>query len=257
MSMRLTRRCLLLIALAVAPVDGKVHKREKGDKGPREVTIKDGDTLDLTNGRFEKGEPKKKEYPIGVQQIFDAVSTNEPDKINKVLDKERVHIDTRGPSGYTPLFESVLKHHVHSVELLIKRGANVGIVNQQGYDALDAAAFGGCAMCAHKLIRAGLDPNTVRGDGFNVLHRALWGETPGHTETVKVLLEAGVSPSKMAKTAKGEVHPLNMLPGNNEATKKVLLDAIDKEAKLEDAADAVKGGTRRDPDDPSAKKDEL
>lgn len=87
----------------------------------------------------------------------------------------------------------------------IKRGANVRLVNAQGYDALDAAAFGGCAVCAHKLIRAGLDPNIARGDGFNALHRALWGDGKSHTETVKVLLEAGVSPSKMAKTPKGEV----------------------------------------------------
>lgn len=161
MSVRLTRWCLLLIALAVASVDGKVHKREKGQKGPREVTIKNGDTLDLTGGKYDEGEKKKEQYSIEVQKMFDAISTNEPDKINKVLDRDRVHIDTRGPSGCmrylcldseppfapslvdpghlghlslcvwlmqsagrhlsadTPLFESVLKHHVHSVELLV------------------------------------------------------------------------------------------------------------------------------------------
>jgi ankyrin repeat protein len=107
-------------------------------------------------------------------------------------------IDIRGPSGNTPLFESVLKHHVHSVALLLKRGANPRLINVDGCDALDAAAFGGCAMCAHALIEAGLDPKTVHHDGFNALHRAIWGDTPQHTETVKVILEAGVSPSMIA-----------------------------------------------------------
>jgi hypothetical protein len=145
----------------------------------------------------------------------------------------------------------------------------VKLRNEQGFDALDAAGFGGCAMCAHKLIRAGLNPKTVRHDGFNVLHRAMfaacphallfalawhtpeqksgrsarsvrdplvclflrmarlssdpapvcmlihvqcsWGDESSHTDTVRVLLEAGVSPSKPARVpGQGLVLPLHM-----------------------------------------------
>jgi len=148
-------------------------------------------------------------------------------------------IDIRGPSGNTPLFESVLKHHVHSVALLLKRGANPRLINVDGCDALDAAAFGGCAMCVHglhALIEAGLDPKTVRHDGFNALHRAIWGDTPQHTETVKVILEAGVSPSMIANMIStrpdqqsGPVPPIKMV-NDNEATKALLEEWILKEA---------------------------
>ena len=105
------------------------------------------------------------------------ITTNKPEEINAALDSG-VDINIRGPSGYTPLFESVLKHRVHSVELLMKRGADIRLRNEQGFDALDAAAFGGCAMCAAKLMKAGLDPRTVRHDGFNVLHRAMCERAP-------------------------------------------------------------------------------
>ena len=145
-------------------------------------------------------------------------------------------IDIRGPSGNTPLFESVLKHHVHSVALLLKRGANPRLINVDGCDTLDAAAFGGCAMCVHALIEAGLDPKTVHHDGFNALHRAIWGDTPQHTETVKVILEAGVSPSMIANMIStrpdqqsGPVPPIKMV-NDNEATKALLEEWILKEA---------------------------
>jgi ankyrin repeat protein len=51
--------------------------------------------------------------------MFDAISANKPDEINAALDAG-VDINIRGPSGYTPLFESVLKHRVHSVDLLLQ-----------------------------------------------------------------------------------------------------------------------------------------
>lgn len=199
----------------------------KSEPEPRQVTIKQGELLDLTHGEADK----PREWSAEVVQMFDAISANRPDLINAALDKG-VNINIRGPSGYTPLFESVLKHHVHSVELLLRRGANFRLRNDQGFDALDAAAFGGCAMCAHKLIRAGLDPTAVRYDGFNVLHRAIWGDTAQHTELVRVILEAGVAPSTLAKTKKGDVHPINMV-NENEATKQLLEEWLEKEARGE------------------------
>ena len=194
--------------------------------------IRNGEMLDLTGGR-----KPETEFSPNVIRMFDAITSNSPDVVNGALAAlPQGAIDIRGPSGNTPLFESVLKHHVHSVALLLKRGANPRLINVDGYDALDAAAFGGCAMCAHALIEAGLDPNTVRHDGFNALHRAIWGDTPMHTETVKVILEAGVSPSMMANMIStrpdqqsGPVPPINMV-NENKATKALLEEWILKEA---------------------------
>ncbi len=201
----------------------------------RTRTIRNGEMLDLTGGRKQQTE-----FSPEVIRMFDAISSNQPDAVNAAIAAlPQGAINIRGPSGYTPLFESVLKHHVHSVALLLERGANARLINNDGFDALDAAAFGGCAMCAHALIKAGLDPNTVRHDGFNALHRAIWGDTPQHTETVKVILEAGVSPSKIANSigtrpgqTSGPVHPINMV-NENEATKALLEEWIRKESEGE------------------------
>jgi len=211
--------------------------------GQKVRTIRNGELLDLTGGRKQE-----KEFSPEVIKMFDAISSNKPDSINAAIAALPAGaINIRGPSGYTPLFESVLKRHVHSVHLLLERGANPHIVNNDGFNALDAAAFGGCAMCAHALIAAGLDPNVVRHDGFNALHRAIWGDTPQHTATVRVLLEAGVSPNKIANSIgtipgqkSGPVHPLNMV-NENEATKKLLEEWIAKEEKQQKEKASVPG----------------
>ena len=77
-----------------------------------------------------------------------------------------------------------------------------------------------------------MDPQVTRQDGFNVLHRAIWGNTPAHTETVRVFLEAGVSPTAPAAAAKFGaqtqevlVAPLQMVE-NNDATRRLLQDWI-------------------------------
>lgn len=70
-----------------------------------------------------------------------------------------------------------------------------------------------------------------------------------HTETVRVILEAGVSPSKIADTIgtqpgqkSGPVHPINMVD-DNAATKKLLEEWIAKEErhqKIERDATSIK-----------------
>lgn len=44
-------------------------------------------------------------------------------------------------------------------------------------------------------------------DGFTPLHRACWGGEPRHTDTVRVLLEAGVSPFELSADGK---RPIDM-----------------------------------------------
>lgn len=57
---------------------------------------------------------------------------------------------------------------------------------------------------------------------FTPIHRACWGKTQGHTETVKVLLEAGVPYDQRAegRTAAGQT-PLDMAR-DNQATRTLL-----------------------------------
>jgi ankyrin repeat protein len=82
---------------------------------------------------------------------------------------------------------------------LLLRGADTSLRNKGGFTPLDASAFGGCAKCLRMLLaHPGADPTAVGPDGYNALHRAIWGDDEGHTEAVELLLEAGLSPTKPA-----------------------------------------------------------
>lgn len=189
-------------------------------------TVHDGDLLDLTGGEYD--EEKKRKYSKKVTKMFDAIMTDDADQINQALNYG-IDINIPGPQGYTPLFQAVFSHRINAVKLLLARGADAAKRNFKGFNPLDAAAFSGCAECAHMLLKHGVNPHLVHPDGYNALHRAIWGDEPEHTEVVRMLLEAGVSPSKPASVPdKGYLEPLNMV-GENEATKSLLENYIDKE----------------------------
>ena len=153
--------------------------------------------------------------------MFDAVMTDDPSQVNDVL-KSGVDINIRGPQGYTPLFQAVLSHQLNVAHFLLEHGADATRRNNGGFNPLDAAAFGGCASCVRMLLKHGVDPTLVGRDGFNALHRAIWGDEESHTEIVEMLLEAGLSPTKMAeKPGEGMVEPINMI-NENERTEKLL-----------------------------------
>ena len=65
-------------------------------------------------------------------------------------------------------------------------------------------------------------------DGYTPLHRACWGAEKRHTETVRVLLEAGVSPQE--KASNGGL-PVQMAQ-NNPATRKLLHTYIHKDTPI-------------------------
>ena len=60
------------------------------------------------------------------------------------------------------------------------------------------AGFQGRASIAKMLIDHGLDPSNRHRDGFTPLHRSCWGSEQRHTDTARVLLEAGVPPGQRA-----------------------------------------------------------
>ena len=83
----------------------------------------------------------------------------------------------------------------------------------------------GRAEVAKLLIDHGLDPSDMHADGYTPLHRACWGREERHTETVRVLLEAGVPPTQATRTG--------YLPATitqNIATRKVIHEFIHQDS---------------------------
>ena len=133
-------------------------------------------------------------------------------------------INAIGPGGQTPLMQAVLSGNDAAVDLLPARGADASIGEQDGYTPCHGAGFQGRAGIMKALLAHGLPCTTDRhSDGFTPLHRACWGRETRHTETVRVLLEAGAPPDQPCRNG-----ALPQAITSNHATYKVLTDEMDK-----------------------------
>ena len=122
-----------------------------------------------------------------------AVSQNSVSKAERVFESNAADIDERdNRSGQTPLMMSVLMGRTDLVKFFLEKGADVTIPEKDGYTPVHGAGFQGRADIMKILIEHGLDPSDRHQDGFTPLHRACWGREDRHTETVRVLLDAGV-----------------------------------------------------------------
>lgn len=103
---------------------------------------------------------------------------------------------------------------------------------------MHGAGFQGRAEIAKQLIAHGLNPSDRHVDGFTPLHRACWGQEQRHTETARVLLEAGVPadeapvPPQDGRRPKpgAKFDPLSQT--NRPQTKAVLREYLEKSARV-------------------------
>merc|ERR1712166_812240 len=105
-------------------------------------------------------------------------------------------LNLKSATHHTPLMAAVLADDRSEIaEYLISAGANRSIsdspdgINANGYAPIHAAGFKGRSVIMAALVEAGGDANQKHMDGFTPLHRALWGTTAEHADTVEVLVE--------------------------------------------------------------------
>ncbi|MBR3925296.1 MAG: ankyrin repeat domain-containing protein [Akkermansia sp.] len=101
------------------------------------------------------------------------------------------------PDGYNnALFSAVMKCDEVLISLLIKAGADISKVDQDGNSLLSYAAYKGHTQCMKLLLAApGIDVNMANQDGNTPLS---WAANNGHTECVKLLLAApGININKV------------------------------------------------------------
>ena len=137
--------------------------------------------------------PKQVTHHFTVEDyaIIENVRADNLEGIRSAL-KDGGDINVVGPGGQTPLMLAVLTGKTEVVKLLLEKGADVTIGEQDGYTPMHGAGFQGRHEVAKLLIDHGLDPLDAHKDGYTAIHRACWGKEERHTETVRVLLEAGV-----------------------------------------------------------------
>jgi len=107
--------------------------------------------------------------------------------VNLLL-KRRVAINTRGPSGISPLQSAAAEGHAAVVRLLLHKGAQIDQISQLHGTALCAAASRGRLEVVKVLLRKGAKIDVVGGPYGNALQAAAWA---GKRAVVDALLDAG------------------------------------------------------------------
>lgn len=94
-------------------------------------------------------------------------------------------------SGQTPLMAASLAGKHLIVDKLMRLHADPTIAEKDGYNPPHGVAFQGRAQAARALIKHGVAMDVPHSDGFTPLHRTVWGGTPQHLLTAKILVKEG------------------------------------------------------------------
>merc|ERR1711920_236269 len=98
-------------------------------------------------------------------------------------------IDKKGPGGQSPLMNAVLTGKPSAVKVLLEKGADTTIAEQDGYTPMHGAGFQGRLEIAKLLIDHGLDPMDKHSDGHPAWLRSCWGQEDRHTELAKFYIK--------------------------------------------------------------------
>ena len=104
--------------------------------------------------------------------------------------EERCRVDWKD-DGWTPLQRAAYSGRVDIAEALIKAGASLELVHNNGRTALFDAAKGGSLAMTKLLVEAGADTKARSADGETVLATA---EKNGHADVADYLRELGGHP---------------------------------------------------------------
>lgn len=161
-------------------------------------------------------------------RLMEAVAADNVDQLKSLIEDQGHDIDAVGEGGQTPLMRACLTGKVEALRYLLAAGADINIGEKDGYICPHGIGYQGRSAAVQVLFdHGGLEIlNHKHSDGYYAIHRACWGSTPGHTETVRKLLKLGV-PIDLA--AENGSTPLDNVR-SNEGTRKLLLHWSKKQA---------------------------
>ncbi|CAM9577081.1 unnamed protein product, partial [Ectocarpus fasciculatus] len=130
--------------------------------------------------------------PLEINELHHAVLAGSIERTLAVLATGSVDIDQGDAGGVTPLIMAAIRGHSHVMQTLLKMGANVSLVADNGTTALHCCCRAGHATAAELLAGAGADLEAIApADGATALHLAA---DSGHPQVVRALITAGANP---------------------------------------------------------------
>ena len=133
--------------------------------------------------------------PADDAALFAAVNKDSARNIRLALEVGAdVDAQSVASNHMTPLMLAVQKGQGNAIPILLEHGADTEKATPDGFTAMHIAAFHGEWGGVQLLINHGVDPDKPNElDGYTPIYRACWGEEQHHTDTVAVLLHAGVN----------------------------------------------------------------
>ncbi len=127
---------------------------------------------------------------LDIWALHKAANFGQIEIVQNLLDLFPSKIDSFDHDGWTPLHLASFSGHVHVVELLIQKGANLNLesLNEKGYMPVHAAAHGRNAAVVAMLIRKGAYVDAQDGMGHTAMHIAAQN---GDTRIIDILVRYG------------------------------------------------------------------
>ena len=121
--------------------------------------------------------------------LMSAVKSNDAKAAARLI-SQGADVNELDANGDPPLIQAAYLGHTEIVELLLKAGADVTVVDPgMKATALHAAAYAGRTEPARLLIQHGIDVDAQGPyNGYSALHDAIW---QNNVETAAVIIEAG------------------------------------------------------------------
>jgi len=121
--------------------------------------------------------------------LMSAVKSNDAKAVARLI-SQGADVNELDANGDPPLIQAAYLGHTEIVELLLKAGADVTVVDPgMKATALHAAAYAGRTEAARLLVQYGIAINQQGPyNGYTALHDAIW---QNNIEVARILIEAG------------------------------------------------------------------
>ncbi|CAM9752314.1 unnamed protein product [Ectocarpus fasciculatus] len=141
----------------------------------------------LLSQRQQQQHPRRPRGPLN--DLHKAVERGDTERTVALLSSKKFNVDEIGGStGVTPLMIAIIKGNLRIVKILLDKGCNLSITNDNRAGPLHHAAQGGMLSLTRLLVESGAEIEASTWMGATPLHVA---SDEGHSEVVRALCEAG------------------------------------------------------------------